>query len=353
MQGDRSTVDELLPQADRQFQTSHNRTLLHAAAIGGNLEIIQELLKSNIDMNAKDTLGDTALQLATQKNSIEIVRLLLAQNADPSVQNQAQETPLMTALENGYVALAQLLIAHGADVNVLNRNNRTPLSLAASLSHLGLIQQLLEQGASVKSTPPGMGVLSFVLDNSQTSTQQKQKAIALLMAKGAKIQGSELLDAIQWGQLEMVDFLIEQGADVNYEMGGRMPLIAIATAQDATEKQRLRIINRLLAAGAKINATNDSGNTALSEVVLQYHPSKQPVVYYLLQQGADVNLADRNQTTPLMLAAQIPFPEVSTTNRIELIKLLLKQGADTQAQNKQGKRAIDLTNNPQVQQLLQ
>lgn len=352
MQGDRPAFDRLLPQANLQFQTSHHRTLLHAAAVGGNLEIMRQLLKNNINVNAKDTLGDTSLQIATENNLTGIVRLLLAQRADPSVQNQAQETPLLTALESGYIDVAQQLITHGANVNVFNRNSRTPLSLAASLSHLGLIKQLLERGASVKPTHPNLGVLSAVLDNTQTSVQQKQQAIALLMANGASFQGSELLNAIRWRQLDMVEFLIKQGANINYQDGSSTLMMAIATNQDATPEQRLRIMDRLLAHGANINAKNAWGNTALAEAVLQYHPSKQYVIDYLLKHGATVNIADHNQTTPLMLAAQTPYPEVSIANRIKLINSLLKYGADIHAQNQQGKTAVDLTSDPQVQQSL-
>jgi ankyrin repeat protein len=352
MEGNRPRFDKLFAKANPQFITANGRTLLHAAAHSNNLEIIKILLQKNIDINAKDNLGDTALHLAVQNNLPKITQILLENKANPNSQSQDQDTPLLTALEREFMPIAQQLIQYNADVNVINRNQKTPLHFAARLSDLELIRELIKRGASPQLQPSPVSILSTVLDHSTTSTPQKQQTIAFLLSQGTQLDDAILIDAINWRQFDMVEFLIQKGANVNAQEVNSTPLIAIVSSAGATPAQRQRIMDLLLAAGADINGQNEWGDTPLSTAALHYSANPdQSTIQYLLQQSADVNLANQYGTTPLMLAAQVPVG-ISTAQRSTLVNLLLKQGADRQAQNQQGKTAADLALDPQIQKLL-
>jgi uncharacterized protein len=347
MQGDQAKFGQLLPQANPQFRTAHQRTLLHAAALDGNLAIMRQLLEKEIDVNAQDVFGDTALQLAVNRNLQFAVDLLLEHKANVNVRNQAEQTPLLTALESGYRDLAKRLIAEGSEINAVNQSGCSALYLAANLGDLELLNQLLNRGASV--TVNHLSPLTAVLD-SKATVQEKQQIIELLLAKGMSFEAPVLHHAIYQGDAAMVTFLIKRGANVNHRgyADDSLPLSKAAVSPAFSPTQRQVILSQLLAAGAEINAQDGSGYTALADTLLQYSPAQFGIVEYLLTQGADVNLANRYQFTPLMLAVQTPYANVSSPERLKLIDLLLTHGADVKAQNQQGKQAVDLTSDPAI-----
>jgi len=73
------------------------------------VEIIKHCLNSDIDINAQDLLGNTALFYATQNNHIETIKLLLKRNADKNIANEFNKTPLDIATENENAEIINLL----------------------------------------------------------------------------------------------------------------------------------------------------------------------------------------------------------------------------------------------------
>lgn len=94
-------------------------------------------------------------------------------------------------------------------------------------------------------------------------------------------QGGELFVAAAAGQVERVDALLAQGADVNAKNAiGRTPLMGAASAGN------VRIIRKLLAFGADPNAADNRGITALMEAATN---GFEPAAKALIDAGADVN----------------------------------------------------------------
>jgi ankyrin repeat protein len=68
--------------------TNHNETLIHYAVSLGNMALIQWLIDTKqIDINAKDQSGETALHRATRQNNHEVVELLTRNGADLTIKN--------------------------------------------------------------------------------------------------------------------------------------------------------------------------------------------------------------------------------------------------------------------------
>jgi truncated hemoglobin YjbI len=68
-------------------------TALHMAARRGNVDVIGALLDGGADIEARDSMGDTALRRAVNCNKVEAARLLLAQGADPHSKGSRALTP--------------------------------------------------------------------------------------------------------------------------------------------------------------------------------------------------------------------------------------------------------------------
>ena len=79
-------------------------------------KILQELIKSGADINAKDKLGWTALIYATIENNRNAAKLLIANNADINAKDSNGNTALMWASHFGHMVIAKLLIDNNADI---------------------------------------------------------------------------------------------------------------------------------------------------------------------------------------------------------------------------------------------
>lgn len=93
---------------------AEGNTLLHYAAEKNNLELVKMTVKWEMDINAKNDEGNTALHLAAMKaTNDEVLKFLIAQGADSSITTDFGETTYDLASEN------ELLAANNVDINFL------------------------------------------------------------------------------------------------------------------------------------------------------------------------------------------------------------------------------------------
>jgi ankyrin repeat protein len=97
---------------------------------------------------------------------------------------------------------------------------------------------------------------------------------------------SAVFSASQGGHTDVVDLLIQEGADIHLATtkSGTVPL-GIAATLGQTET-----VQRLLEAGANLNYQNKNGITALLNAAVKGHVQ---VVRLLLEKGASVNICNK------------------------------------------------------------
>lgn len=150
-----------------------------------------------------------------------------------------------------------------------------------------------------------------------------------LLRRGVEVDSSDangntlLALAARQGNSELVTLLLKARAN---------PAIANRYGEDAlllaAYHGHLAVVKQLVLAGVDINRAK--GWTPLGYAAFQ---GREEVADYLLDQGADVNVALDNGTTPLMLAAR--------NGHLGLVKLLLEYKADTTLRNDAGLSAKD------------
>ena len=129
--GNKEVVEWLLAhKAEVNAKNSFGKTpLVFAVQAKGGAEIAEILIKSGASVNWADENGLTLLHLAatgTQKNLVE----LLAGKLDVNAKESGGNTPLHYAAEFGHMAVVETLIAHKADVHALNKDKMTPAQYA-------------------------------------------------------------------------------------------------------------------------------------------------------------------------------------------------------------------------------
>lgn len=119
------------------------RTPLHLAVHNDQKAVVELLLVSKADINAKDRDGNTPLHMA---NNINIVKLLLAKGANVNAKRALDQTPLHYSAIGGNKDVVELLLAQGANVNAKCRDGWTPLRYAVHNGHKTLAEWLRKHG---------------------------------------------------------------------------------------------------------------------------------------------------------------------------------------------------------------
>ena len=95
---------------------SHNMVKLIFAASFGLTNIVKYFLAQNIDIEARDTFGTTALQSAAAGGHTDTVEALLAAGADVNKEAFLGLTALDVAVKNGHEETVKALVSKGASL---------------------------------------------------------------------------------------------------------------------------------------------------------------------------------------------------------------------------------------------
>jgi ankyrin repeat protein len=247
--------------------------------------------------------------LAVESGDLPAVRRLLSQgaNVNASSAESYDQTALMKAVLLGWEPIVVELLRAGAEVDALDRNKNTALHYSAQFNQPRVMQLLLDAGAQ----------LDLQDRWSQTPLTtcaggRHWEVFNLLIEEGANIHlatphgGTPLHYACGWGHLPIVRKLIELGADVNFPMPktGATPLIAACR-----EWAHANVVPDLIKAGAKINAADNEGRTALHHAIDPL--MNKPLVDLLLEGGANPLQTDSTGVTAITQARLLGFEETA------------------------------------------
>ena len=263
--------------------TFHGDNIWSAAA-GGDVETLKMHLANGVDVNAMDrTFGVTPLSSAALLGQLETAELLIKSGADANQKNKDGGTALHGAAFLGHADIARLLIDNGADVNVENYEGDTPLNAA-----------YVDWG----TTEWIAGFLQIDVDEEAVESG-RTRVVELLNQYDAKLgegnsdsRGDELCEAAAAGDIEAVKQQLIKGTDPNTrdrELGAT-PLTW------ATLFNHVEVAEFLIQKGADVNAKNRTGGTSLHGAVFLGHAD---VAALLIKKGADVNARNAKGETPL------------------------------------------------------
>lgn len=290
------------------------------ASKSGDLAAVERILQANPHtVNCRDLDGrhSTPLHFAAGFNRVPVVEYLLAHGADVHAKDKGGLVPLHNACSYGHYEVTELLVKHGASVNVADLWKFTPLHEAAAKGKYEIVRLLLRHGAdATKKNRDGATPLDLVRDGDQDVADLLRGNSALLDAakKGnlARVQRLVTQDNINcrdaqgrnstplhlaagYNNLEVAEFLLERGADVNaQDKGGLIPL------HNASSYGHLDIAALLIKYNTVVNATDKWGFTPLHEAAQK---GRTQLCALLLAHGADPFLKNQEGQTPVDLAS--------------------------------------------------
>jgi ankyrin repeat protein len=349
--------------ADPNAVLGEGETPLMTAARTGNTAAVRLLAVRGANVNATEAWrGQTALMWAAAENHEAVARLLIELGADVNVRSTHYEFPaltggnggiihdraeggltaLMFAARQGSIETAERLLAAGANVNASEpQYGFTALQTAIFNGHYQLAVRLADRGADVND-----GSLYTALETRNLATYSNRPnppdndngvtsldLIQALLAHGAdpnepytkkipprQAQGdinvppgaTPLYRATRATDLPAIRALLNKGANPNVAAeDGSTPLMVAAgfgarrggNEEDVVEKagraDPLDAIKLYVGAGAKVNAANQAGNTALHYAALT---GSARSVEYLAANGAALDVSNKQGKTPLDLA---------------------------------------------------
>ena len=348
------TVRVLVEQGADVNQAAGGMTPLHWASYWGNLETVDLLLGAGADAAVADDLGVTPLWTTAERGDAATAEKLLDAGADPDAALLSGETSVMTAARAGKTELVTLLLARGANPNARATRGQTALMWAAAQHHLQVVDVLLAHGADVHARSDtwsqrfqgGSGsdqhpdLLVWIEQGGFTPLLFAARAGDLAVAERLVAGGADVDDQTAWGISAMImaihsvlerDWYFPQQSRVGNRaaIGG---LLASHHARPPNEAEEL--VEFLLEQGADPNA-DEGGYTALHAAILR---RTERSVRALLAHGADPNAVLRVSTPTRRDAFDFYFdqPFVGATpfwlaarfNQHNVMRLLADHGAD-------------------------
>ena len=244
-----------------------------------------------------DDGGLTALILAVREGDLQSTRILVEAGADVNQTSEYGWTPLLTATQNRYYSLGLYLLDQGADPNIATMGGWNPLYIATDnrnieggdyptrrpdMDHLDFIRRLLAEGAD---------------PNQRMASSTETRTIFThqwLREEGA----TPFLRAAQSGDLELINLLLESGADPSVPTDDNVTPLMVASGIAWVEgvtfewsrEQTLEVMRLLIELGADVNVqdTMDYRTAAMGAA----HKGHNDGIQLLADNGADLSLRD-------------------------------------------------------------
>jgi serine/threonine-protein phosphatase 6 regulatory ankyrin repeat subunit B len=276
------------------------------------LEMLEILLRqSNIDVNAQDNNGNTALIIAAGAGRIKVVnRLIECKKVKVDIVNNKGNNAIMMAVQNDRKNVVRELLKQEyfrKNINCKNKKEQSVLSIAVVEGYTGLVDLLLKQ--------------------------KDDKGDLIVDINTPSLYGiTPLISSLFNNHLEIANKLLDQDRiDVTLSdqfMQTSLMFSAHKGIYSITKKILDRIPTDLRKSCVNIKSLNQV--TAMTAAVFN---NNAKMVKLLLENDADVNTKFEDETV-LMFAARNGFTEI--------VKLLLDAGADVSIKNNAKETALDI-----------
>ena len=361
--------------ADPNAGLPEGESPLMRTARAGRADAVEVLLARGADVEAQeDWRAQTALMWATVEGNTAAVQALIAGGADVHARSRGGFTPLLFAVRHNQQDTARALVAAGADVDDQLPSGLSALALATLNAHYDLGVWLLEQGADPNADEQGWTALHQLVWARRPNLGFNNPApiptglisdlafVEALASHGADLDAVEtkepggadgsggpygyrnelnrvgatpFLLATKAADVELMRLLVRLGVNPLLPNEDRTTPLMVAAGvgiwavgeSPGTNAEALDAVKLMLELGDVVTTVDANGDTALHGAVIR---GSEPLVRFLVAQGADLEAANKKGWTPLTIAEGVFY---SNTGKRwpEMEKLLLELGARRRA----------------------
>lgn len=325
-------------------------TMLHAATKTGQIQVMQYLIDSGVNINATNMQGNTALHVAVLNEQSEALCLLLESKASDVVLNNKKDAPLHILFRSHNKDLIAAFLQYPSiDLVIAGYRKRTPLHIIAELDNFEALEILhnsiclttiFKEKTSFRLcaadednlTPIHLAARSGsakTLDYMMSKCKEHGYPPEVVLSFLDEENSTPLHAAVDGGHYSVVEVLLKHGADSTHIKEDQPPPIHVACSQGKLDMVQLMVKH----AGKKILQSHDQfGQTPLHRSASGI--SCTHVLSYLIAEGVEINPVDNNGRTPLVYAIFV--------GSLCAVKDLLAHGADPMIKDREGQNALHI-----------
>ncbi|XP_075250586.1 uncharacterized protein LOC142342848 [Convolutriloba macropyga] len=236
------------------YRDENGLTALHKAALTSQFDVLTLLLTFNLDCNLSDITGHTPLHYAAYSGLDASIYQLASYGANVNAQDEEGQTALHIAARDGHGLVCIALLKCGAQLLVVDKFGKTAIETAAEFGKEQVLKICLQNPDS-KSVINGNISQRFPEDQITRSG-----SISSTVSEDNFTNLSPLQLAVINGHVDCIRLLIQFGCNVNqvYSTG--------TVLHDAALSGKLKIVQFLVQNGADVFKTNKNGETALDKL---------------------------------------------------------------------------------------
>lgn len=351
--------------ADVNLSNNQNANPLHFIK-NINVELTEELTSTNVDLaiNQKNKMGDTPLlnlikKSHNYKNIDTKIKILLEKGADPNISDFKNMTVLHLVIKrflgfNSFIFfdIINSLIEYGADINALDEVGHSPLSYSIinfnGRYSYDIIKFLIKNGADVNIFINEKSLLYLALEN--IPLDFKYNVIKMFLEKDITLNSKSnfLYNPIEYmiknskkeDVCDIIYLLLEKNYQIELEYDGNTKNFMDICLLDSDWFNET-ICNALLDKNYKLENLDRNGFNYLFYLINITNDKNLKEKIRFIASKININQVFINNFTALSYCiSNFSLTDKDYLNKLEIIKILLENGASINLEENNEKNAI-------------
>ena len=324
---DNKICREIIARPLQECATNDAKDLLEAVK-ANDISRIKVLLALGAPTEWQNQEGQSCLMYCAENGLIEAATLLLQNFANPDRTNRDGESYFRVACLHGHFDLAAVFHRFGTDIDLVAIDGLAVCQLAYHQGAEAMLQFCLDEGCDVnKPNADGVSLQYLAIrdHNMELAATLLRKYHGDVNTKDSH-GNTPAYAVLQDRNIEHLKDLVQLGIDLESQNNEGLTVFMEAVARNDQE-----LCEALLAIGSNINTLSRRGYTPLME---EYQKGNMQMVQFLLDKGCDTNIKanDEDQRTALIMAV--------AKNDLDMCDMLLSHGANINLGDRDGTSPI-------------